>query len=352
MGIFGLCEYAALNSRIHYVKSRMLSGGDWQTLIGGGDLNNTMGSLAGYPVAAGLNTRRPDGSFSLRMTEHSLQQNFIDEMLSHLRFLSGASAECLKELIRVYDLLNLKKVLRAQRGYAGKDRMSELFVDLYDLGRYSLLPMEKWTALCEGAEVGRSFSGSCYEEDFKLDIAEAGESAGLMRLETLLEKSYFENLFRFLKKRGGVDLLRMVIDEFSLEQMVRLRYHFKMDPPAILPLLMLDLSSRWNEKRFMRLMKAEDEKTFFTLLSGEKGFENKDCSGLSALLREMRFERAKKCREILRSGAPVSLRPLTALFLLKQMEIRDLVSLLQIKRFNRVEKIGSLVMPATLGGAN
>jgi len=352
MGIFGLCEYAALNSRIHYVKSRMLKSGDWQALLRGGDLKNTVGSLMGHPLAEGLNTKRADGSFSLRMTEHSLQQAFIDETLAHLRFLSGVSAECLKELVRVYDLLNLKKVLRAQRSYAGKDKMSELFVDLYDLGRHSLLPMEKWRELCEGAAIGRSFEGSCYEEDFKLDIAEAGESAGLLRLETLLEKSYFENLFRFLRKRGGSELLRMLIDEFTLEQIVRLRYHFKLDPPAILPFLMLDLSSLWNERRFMKTMEAEDEKTFFVLLSAEKGFGGLDNSSLGALMRDLRFRRAEKCREILKSGAPVSLKPLTALFMLKQMEIRDIVSLLQIKRFGREGKIGALVMPAALKGAN
>ena len=96
--------------------------------------------------------------------------------------------------------------------------MSELFVDLYDLGRHSLLKMEKWEDLSSGGKIGNAFSGTCYEEDFKLNIESAGESAGLLRLETLIERSYFKNLYDCLKKSGGVELLRMHLDELCLEQ--------------------------------------------------------------------------------------------------------------------------------------
>ena len=351
MGIFGLCEFAALNSRIHYVKSRMLKVSDWQTLLGTADLRSAVGDLGSFPMGEGLRTERGDGSLSLRMVEHSLQQNFITEMLTHLRFLSGASAEALTELVRVYDLLNLKKILRINQGYAGKDKMSELFVDLYDLGRHSLLKMEKWEALSAGGKIGNAFAGSCYEEDFKLDIDLAGESAGLLRLETLIERSYFKNLYRCLKSSGGLELLRMQIDELCLEQMVRLRYHFGMEIPAIQPLTMLDLSSLWNEKLFLKLMEAEDEKKFFELLSNEPAFKGFDCSSLGACLRSMRFARIRMCKAVLASGAPLSLRPLTALFMLKQQEIRDIVSVLQIKRFKREEKLGWLVMPEVVSGS-
>ena len=345
MGIFGLCEFAALNSRIHFVKSRMLKGGDWQTLLGTTDLKTAVGDLGSFPLGEGLITERGDGSLSLRMVEHSLQQNFITEMLTHMRFLSGASAEALRELVRVYDLMNLKKVLRIKQGYAGKDKMSELFVDLYDLGRHSLLKMEKWEDLSSGGKIGNAFSGTCYEEDFKLDIESAGESAGLLRLETLIERSYFKNLYDCLKKSGGVELLRMHIDELCLEQMVRLRYHFEMEIPAIQPLTMLELSASFNEKLFVKLMEAEDERKFFELLSNEPAFKGFDCSSLTACLRSMRLKRMKECKAILNSGAPLSLRPLTALFMLKQQEIRDVVSALQIKRFQREGKKGWLVMP-------
>ena len=345
MGIFRLCEFAALNSRIHYVKSRMLKSGGWQSLLGSADLKSAVGDLGSSNLGEGLVTERGDGSLSLRMIEHSLQQSFVTEMLSHLRFLSGSSAEALRELVRVYDLLNLKKILRMKPVYAGNGKMSELFVDLYDLGRHSLLPMEKWEALSAGGKIGNAFLGSCYEEDFKLDIDAAGEAAGLLRLETLLERSYFKNLYACLKKAGGAKLLKMQIDELCLEQMVRLRYHFGMETPAILPLMMLELSSLWDEALFVRLMRAEDERSFFSLLSSEKAFSCFDTSNLSSCLRSMRFARIKECKATLNSGAPLSLAPLTALFMLKQQEIRDVVSLLQIKRFLREEKIGWLVMP-------
>ena len=273
MGIFSLCEYAALNSRIHYVKSRMLKGGEWQTLLCTADLKTAVGDLGSLPMGEGLVTERGDGSLSLRMVEHSLQQNFITETLSHMRFLSGASAEALRELVRVYDLMNLKKVLRIKLGYEGKDRMSELFVDLYDLGRHSLLKMDKWRELTEGGKIGNAFVGTCYEEDFKLDIESAWESAGLLRLETIIERSYFKNLYACLKKSGGVELLRMQLDEFCLEQIVRLRYHFGMEIPAIQPLTMLDLSASFSEKLFIRLMEAEDERRFFELLGSEPAFK-------------------------------------------------------------------------------
>ena len=57
------------------------------------------------------------------------------------------------------------------------------------------------------------------------------------------------------------------------------------------------------------------------------------------------------CKAVLASGAPLSLRPLTALFMLKQQEIRDIVSVLQIKRFKREEKLGWLVMPEVVSGS-
>ena len=345
MCIFSLCEFAAINSRIHYAKSRMLKGGDWQALAGAPDLRTAVGDLGSLPAGERLVSERVDGSLSLHLIEHSLQQNFITDMLAHMRFLSGASAEALRELVRVYDLMNLKKVLRIKLGYEGKDKMSELFVDLYDLGRHSLLRMEKWEELSSGGKIGNAFAGSCYEEDFKLDIELAGESAGLLRLETLIERSYFKNLFNCLRKSGGVELLRMYLDELCLEQMARLRYHFEMEIPAILPLTMLELSASFDEKLFMKLMKAEDERKFFALLSAEQAFKGYDCSSLGACLRSMRLKRMKECRTVLSCGAALSLKPLAALFMLRQQEIRDIVSALQIKRFQREQKKGWLVMP-------
>ncbi len=348
MGLFSLCAYAAVNSRIHYAKSLLLKSGDWQTLSGTDGLAGAVGNLSSTALGEGLSFDKSEAAGtmpSLRDLEHTLHQNLIKKTLSHLRFLSGSPAESLIELVRIYDLMNLKKAIRMSFG--GFDRVGRLSVKFYDLGKYSILPMEKWEAFAQG-EIGNSLDGTCYGEDYKIGKNALDESGDILRLETLLEKRYFTTLGEKLKKSGGYQLMERYMDEVTLMQMVRLRYRYRLEAPAILPLLMMELSGAFDEKLFARLMEAESEEAFFAALSKEKDWLLRDCSGLSACLRSLKTEMVRECRNILKNSSPMSFKPLLACFILKRQELRDVIAVLQMKRFRRGDKNDALVSALTL----
>ncbi|MBR5900840.1 V-type ATPase subunit [bacterium] len=350
MGIFSLCAYAAVNSRIHYAKSLLLDGNEWRSLSGTDSLPAAMGNLSSTALGESLSCAGGGGAGGdtvfLRDLEHSLHQTLIKNMLSHLRFLSGAPAESLIELVRIYDLMNLKKAVRIEFG--GRDRIGRLSVKFYDLGKYSIVSGEKWEEFASG-KIGRSLEGTCYGEDYRIGKNALDESGDILRLETLLEKRYFTTLGEKLKKSGGYELLERYMNELTLMQMARLRYHYKLEAPAILPLLMMELSGSFNEKVFSRLMEAGTEEAFFAALSREKGWSGIDCSGMSECVRSLRKEMVRECRKILKTASPMSFRPLLACFILKRQELRDVIAVLQMKRFARGAR-DVLVTPQTLKG--
>ena len=350
MGIFSLCAYAAVNSRIHSAKSLLLNGNEWRSLDGADSLFSAMGNLSSTALGECLSGTKGAGEAGatvfLRDLEHSLHQTLIKNMLSHLRFLSGAPAESLIELVRIYDLMNLKKAVRMEFG--GRDRQGRLSVQFYDLGKYSIVSGEKWEEFASG-RIGRSLEGTYYGEDYRIGKNALDESGDILRLETLLEKRYFTTLGEKLKKSGGYGLLKRYMDQLTLMQMARLRYHYKLEAPAILPLLMMELSESFNEKLFARLMEAETEEAFFAALSREKGWSGRDLSGLDACIRSMRSEMVRESRKLLKTASPMSFLPLLACFILKRQELRDVIAVLQMKRFGRGAR-DVLVTPQTLKG--
>ena len=354
MGIFSLCAYAAVNSRIHYAKSLLLDGNAWRILNGTDSLPAAMGNLSSTALGEGLTPERSaegGGTLFLRDLEHNLHQALIKKTLSHLRFLSGAPAESLVELVRIYDLMNLKKAIRIEFG--GYERMGRLSVQFYDLGKYSIVSGEQWEEFARG-NIGRALEGTCYGEDYRIGKNALDESGDILRLETLLEKRYFTTLGEKLKRSGGYELLERYMNELTLMQMARLRYHYKLEAPAILPLLMMDLSASFDEKLFTRLMEAPTEEEFFAALSREKGWSGIDCSGLTPCIRSLRREMVRECRKILKTASPMSFRPLLACFILKRQELRDVIAILQMKRFERGAR-DVLITPQVLAkdqGAN
>ena len=340
MGFFNMCEYAAVNSRVHCSKARLLGVDVWQSLQASRSLFDAMHTLANTSLGKNLSAGKGKGEEltklpSLRSVEHSLHQNFVASECSHLRFLHGAPAECLKQLLQLYDLLNLKKILRAELSGVPRDTL-----ELYDLGRASILPRKVWQALDRGEKIGRSFEGTIYGEAYRTGRAAFAGGHNLLQLELHLEKVYLDALFEAFKKLGagaeeGSLLYRHVVDETCLEYSARLLYHHGLEPPATLLLLPLRYALYWNEEIFWRVSKAKSEVEFFALLSKEKFWKDLDTSSLGACALSLRSYCVREAKKILRNGSPLSFSPTVACFLLKRQEIRDVRSLLQAKRFRR-----------------
>lgn len=356
MGVLNACEYAAVNSRVHCAKSRFLGASDWQGLMNAGSLAGAVQLLSGTAYGEGLSALGnaeggTPGLVSLRATEHSLNQCFVSRFASHLRFLHGAPARCLKVLLGVYDLLNLKKLMRQECMGGDKDFLS---LELYDLGKASLLPRKKWAALAAGEKIGRSLEKTCYGEAYRSGMAAFAGERNIMQLELQIEKSYFSELHECLAEccgigSGGLEIFGLLTDEVCLQYAVRMRYSHGLEPSAILPLLPLKWAAHWNTDLFWRVSVGASEEEFLAALKAEKWWSGLKMESLAGTVRELRLLRARLCRNVLRSSSPLSFSPLAACFFLGRQELRDLTAVLQSKRFGRELGCSAPVMLACCG---
>ena len=333
-------EYPAACTRTRGVRSKLLTSADWKFLSESKDLFTALNYLVDteYRSFFEWTTLHADALPSMRRVEHMLRSSTVSYIINILRFLSGAPAEALTVLIQKYELLNIKKTIR--RLNQPERRENHLKIDNYDLGRYSISKDIDWDDVKSFDELSEILKPTYYRYAYQKGQSFLSAGRDLMLFECLLEKVYYDHFITLILKleKTKADSTRLLIadylDEVSLTTFVRLKYDHEFEFSAILPLLPLNGCKRITEPLLTKLSSSSDSDDFFAMLAEETNCKKIAGKNLKETIYNMRKNRLQNCTKVFAEGLSMSIAPAVAFFFLKEIEVNDLISLLQCKRFN------------------
>ncbi|RKY78589.1 hypothetical protein DRQ12_05710 [candidate division KSB1 bacterium] len=321
-----MSEYAAAYGRMRALKGKLLSREEFDTLLKAPVLNEAVAFVRTHTGVEISDTT------SLSQIEHKLKESLLVDYLKIIKFLDGGPAEVVKCLISRFELINLKAIFHSKM--AGV-KLSEEFI--FDLGPHCTINLENLLRaqnleecfeICEitmykttAALLSRSFKdGKPYPLCLTLDLDY------YQRLHNSLSRlSYFD-------KQNAEIFLGTQIDVLNILRFLRLKFNYSFSPGEIFHYI-LPYGLKFTKALFWKIAEAEDPISLFKLkpynqiLTALQG-ANVALDAEIALNRYL-FNFAK--RKII-GTSPFQITPLLAFFMLKEFEIRDIISILNGKK--------------------
>jgi vacuolar-type H+-ATPase subunit C/Vma6 len=337
--LFSFCEYPAATTRVRSLKAQLLQPADWQALLAAADLPAALACLNNSRYAAALNAAAQQAVAlpSLRAIEHALHSALIADMINISRFVHGAPFNLLACLAQRYELVNIITQLR--RLSQPERREHHLAVAAYQLGLLALSSSAAWDACTSLNELGRMLEPTYLHDEFRLGLASFGDTHDLLRFESALDAAYLHELLARLDAVPDpchaqmTAIVGSVLDELTLTGLARFRFTHGLEAAAVFPLLPLRGCGRLGERQFWDLAKARNEEELCTALAALPGWQ--PLAGATVRETAVRLRRARQaaCRAVFLRATPISIAPALAFFVMKEQEIRDLICILQTKRF-------------------
>jgi vacuolar-type H+-ATPase subunit C/Vma6 len=337
---FSLFEYPAANTLTRSIKARLLNASEWNAIVMADDLQVALNALlaSDYGRNFEYSTVQANALPSLREVEHVLRATTIGAISKLLRFVHGTPAELLIGLLHRYELMNIKKTLR--RLTQQEQRHNQLAIEDYRLDKYGLVPYLDWAGIRDVQALGLKLEKTYYAEVYRDGLAAFLENHDLLVFESMLEKEYHAELVRRVSNLSLIEQVHVSAftgsyqDEVCLTALTRMRYRYRMDPPAILPLLPLEGCLNLNERIFWKIAAADDEEECMERLGTEHAWQQLAGETVKETVQNIRRTRRRESRKVFLRATPMRLTPLIAYYYLKEQEIIEIISLLQTKRFN------------------
>jgi V/A-type H+-transporting ATPase subunit C len=194
--------------------------------------------------------------------------------------------------------------------------------------------------------------------DVELETEGANFQKNVFAVGMILDRYYFDSLYAAVAKLGGNEgrMMRLLVgtrvDLLNLYWIYRARRFFKMSPEESLTLIM---KARYHAD-FALLTKVAfaEPRVLASVLEGTSYAKVFDVEGKDAALREIEIER-NICRLLLAVGERVFLsgslgfQNVAAYLMLKELEVRDLVAVVEMVRYGFDKSKIDLVLVRSLG---
>jgi len=332
-----MIKYAAPYARMRGLKGKLI-GKDYLESILQASSVQTIATMLGSTVYG----EQIHDVADLNSIEHGLKQDLALAYMKILTFMRGRSAHFLKVLLGKFELINLKSIIRwFVQGTESKDLVQPF---IFSLGRYHLIPVE--TAL-DAADLGSFIAlmeNTPFARPLEIGYQQYVESASprsLFLLELALDLDYYERLWQSLEDLGPLDklnaseLLGIQYDITNLVWMFRFKEYYDFSHEQIFQYI---IPHGWkiHDDVLGQLAEADDVKKAVIDLHIEpydrllgSAMQVDSSFILGAELELLRFLH-RKCLETFMKF-PLQVALLLAFFIWKEMEIRDIITVLSGK---------------------
>jgi V/A-type H+-transporting ATPase subunit C len=174
-----------------------------------------------------------EGDESRRSMEQRRLSLLLEDVVILSRALSGRSREFLLYWTRLFELINLKAIVRGR--IAGQDR-AEIRRQLLDMGPFSTLPADDLLRAENAAEMLRRLEGTAYAEIAGQARRVLEQRRDLFFLDTTFDRRFFGGLarrahaLRTHDRAGLEEILAALIDGTNLTWLLRYRFVYRVAP--------------------------------------------------------------------------------------------------------------------------
>jgi len=339
-----MIKYPASYARMRGLKGKLLGKAQLESFLGASDTRAITSALS--HTVYGEHLRDP---VDLPGIEHGLKQDLAVSYMKILTFLKGKSGRFLETLLGKFELLNLKSIIRwLARGPRDTEDSVEPFI--FSLGKYHSIPvkealeaddLESCIALMRNTPFARPLEIG-YQQ-----YVEAGQALGpattgkLFPLELALDLDYYEKLWQSLDALGPLDkhnagrLLGIQYDITNLVWILRFKEYYKLPPEQVFQYIIphgwkIHGDIFWEvaaDGDVTGAIVARQVDPYDDLLRATTQVNHEVHPYILAVeLRLLRYLYRESLETFMRF--PLQAALLLAFFILKEMEIRDIITIL------------------------
>jgi V/A-type H+-transporting ATPase subunit C len=335
MGTQGVSGYAAVHARVRAMYATMLPAPTWALLCEAADLPALIDILKQTAYAPYLEAV-DSTQLTPRRTVYQVKGHLADISVTTIRLVPEHARPLLTQLYRLWEVDNLKAVLRGIAASASWEQV-----------RYVLFPMETFTVLpaqdmVEGGSISVAVDllrGTPYYDTLSHAMERYTAEQSLFPLEVALDLAYWRALWRDVTQLSGRDreramnLIGPLVDMSNLMWAIRYRTYHHLSEEEIINYT-LPFGYRVHDRDIRAIAAGAD----ITQVVGqvypdlvERGSLSASLSGdLAQLERRLQQRIVDRCRAAF-LGYPFQVGIPVAYVLLNQAEIQDLTVLIEAK---------------------
>lgn len=294
----------------------------------------------------------------LKMSELELQRRELEVLRGIERFVDGAVLGFVRALVTRYEVEELKNAVRLwfERLVRGRNVESKVAYLLREEVHYDI----RWDEIVNAPTVeglARCLSGTPYREIVEKTAPEVEARSSLFPLETALDRHFYEEL---LSRVDGLDtrdrgvaerLIGIEVDLSNVEWIVRYKRYYGMPVEDALERalpyghaidrgVLRESYLRSNPAESLGGVLRDRYPELAALFRSKQGDETANLAALESLLNELLVHEVHRVL----GGYPFTIGVILAYFVLKQTEIRRIMTVLNAKYYDvEPERIGRLL---------
>jgi len=317
------------------LKGKLLRRDQLEDFIGASDIGTITSALSGTVYAEHLRD-----STDLPQIEHGLKQDFVLSYRKILTFLRGRSARFVETLLGRFELLNLKSIIRTLARSVTEGEAVEPFI--FSLGKYHTIPIEEALEADDLDGLVALMKKTSFARSLEIGYQQYEEEGQLFLLELALDLDYYERLWRALDALGPLDkynaarLMGIQYDTTNLVWILRFRKYYDLSPEQIFQYI---IPHGWKIRGdlFWEVTEESDVtgaivkrqiSPYDDLLSSVTRVDGSLILGVELSLLRYRYRESLK----IFMKFPLQSAQLIAFFMCKEMEIRDIITVLAGKQ--------------------
>jgi V/A-type H+-transporting ATPase subunit C len=235
-----MIKYPASYARMRGLKGKLLGKVQLESFLEASDTRAITSVLSGSVYGEHLRD-----SVDLPRIEHGLKQDLAVSYMKILTFLRGKSARFLGALLGKFELLNVKSIIRwfARRPATGElaARSTEDSVEpfIFSLGKYHTVPIEATMEATDLEGCVALMEKTPFARPLEIGYQQYEAEGKLFLLELALDLDYYERLWQSLRALGPLDrhnasrLLGIQYDVTNLVWILRFKEYYDLSPEQI-----------------------------------------------------------------------------------------------------------------------
>ena len=227
-----MIKYPASYARMRGLKGKLIGKAQLESFLGAPD-TGAITSVLGQTVYG----EQLRGSTALPWIEHGLKQDLAVSYIKILTFLKGRSNRFVKALLDKFELINLKSIIRSFVHSSAVEKSIEPFI--FSLGKYHTIPIGEALEADDLENCIALMERTPFSRPLEIGYQQYESEGKLFPLEFALDLDYYERLWEALDALGPLDkhnagrLMGIQYDITNLIWIFRFKEYYGFSPEQI-----------------------------------------------------------------------------------------------------------------------
>lgn len=331
----GVQAYAMINSRVRAMYGRMINRVTWTRLLSCGDrdaLINTLSETAYGPFLTDLLYT----TLTTRRVEYEIRKHLAHDFKTIITYAPPYAQPLMKQLFRLYEVDNLKAVLRGIAINATWERVRYM---LFPMDTFPTLPYQSMVEAKSIPAAVEIIRNTPYNRTLSLAMDRYLSENSLFPIEVALDLDYWQSVWQEVNNLPATDreisksMIGLIIDRINLTWAARYRIYYHLSEEEIINYT-LGFGYKIDDE-FIRAIASDHELPSLVIQAYPKivdtvSFKKTPIENLPLLEVSLQRLFMEKCKAAF-IGSPFNIGVMQAYLFLLEFEVQDLIVLLEAK---------------------